>query len=98
MLCALDVSLVKPRQIVIAGPRDSAETKAMLREVHARFMPNKTVLLADGAEGQAWLGQRLEFLKTAAPIGGKSAAFVCENFVCQLPTSEVEKLHELLGR
>ena len=98
MLCALDASLSKPRQIVIAGPRDSAETKALLREVHARYMPNRTLILADGAEGQAWLGERLEFLQTAAPMGGKPAAFVCENFVCQLPTNDPAKLRELLGR
>ena len=92
-----DASLAKPRQVVIAGPRDSPDTKALIRQVHARFIPNKILLLADGAEGQTWLGQRLEFLKTASPIGGKAAAFVCENFVCQLPTSDVEKLRELLG-
>jgi uncharacterized protein YyaL (SSP411 family) len=98
MLVALDASLAKPRQIVIAGPRDSAETRALLREVHAHFTPNKILLLADGADGQAWLGSRLEFLKTVAPIDGKPAAYVCENFVCQLPTSDVAKLRELLAK
>jgi len=98
MLCALDASLAKPRQIVIAGKRDAADTKALLREVHARLLPNKLVLLADGAEGQAWLGQKLEFIRTAAPIDGKAAAYVCENFVCQLPTSDPTKLRELLSK
>ena len=98
MLCALDASLAKPRQIVIAGQRGTADTRALLREVHARLIPNKLVLLADGAEGQAWLGQRLEFIKTATPIDGKAAAYVCENFVCQLPTSDPAKLRELLAK
>ena len=98
MLCALDASLGKPRQIVIAGPRDSAATRALLRETHARYLPNKLLLLADGAAGQQWLGERLEFLKTVAPIGGEPAAYVCEDFVCQLPTSDVAKLRELLAK
>ena len=98
MLCALDASLGKPRQIVIAGPRDSAETRALLREVHAHYLPNKLLLLADGAQGQQWLGERLEFLKTVGPVDGKPAAFVCEDFVCQLPTNEVGKLRELLSK
>ncbi len=96
MLCAVDASLAKPRQIVIAGPRDSDATRALFREVHAHFLPNKILLLADGANGQGWLGERLEFLRTVAPLDGKPAAYVCENFVCQLPTAEVEKLREQL--
>jgi uncharacterized protein YyaL (SSP411 family) len=96
MLCALDASLSKGKQVVIAGKREAADTAALLREVHARLIPNKLVLLADGGEGQAWLGQKLEFIKTAAPMDGKAAAFVCEDFVCQLPTNDPARLHDLL--
>ncbi len=98
MLCALDASLGKPRQIVIAGPRDSPATQTLLRETHARYLPNKLLLLADGAAGQKWLGERLEFLKTVTPVSGQPAAYVCEDFVCQLPTSDPAKLRELLKR
>ncbi len=98
MLCAVDASLSKPRQIVIAGARDDAGTHALLREVHAHYIPNKLVLFADGGAGQKWLGERLEFIQTVAPIDGKSAAYVCENFVCQLPTTDAEKLRELLSK
>src|SRR5205807_5375492 len=52
MLVALDYSLSKPRQIVIAGKKDAPETKALLTEVHRHFLPKTILLLADGAEGQ----------------------------------------------
>jgi uncharacterized protein YyaL (SSP411 family) len=96
MLCAAEAMLAKPRQVVIAGRRDDPATQALLREVRQRYLPNKLVLLADGAAGQAWLGQNLEFLRTVTPIDGKPAAFVCENFVCQLPVTDPEKLRALL--
>ncbi len=98
MLCALDASLVKPRQIVIAGQRDADETKKLLAVIRSHFMPNRIVLLADGADGQAWLGQQLDFIRTAAPREGIPQAYVCENFVCQLPTSDPKKLSEQLNR
>lgn len=98
MLVALDASLAKPRQIIIAGPREDAATRALLREVHARFLPDKILLLADDGPGQRWLGERLEFIRTAAPINGQPAAFVCEDFVCQLPTTDPGKLQELLAK
>jgi uncharacterized protein YyaL (SSP411 family) len=97
MLCALDAALNKSRQVVIAGKRDAADTKALLREVRQRYAPNQLVLLADGDAGQAWLGQKLDFIRTVGPLGGKAAAYVCEDFTCNLPTAEPEKLRELLG-
>ena len=97
MLCAVDASLAKPRQIVIAGKRDAADTKALLREVRAVFSPNQIVLLADGAATQEWLGARLEFLRGVSPVDGKAAAYVCENFTCKAPITEPAKLRELLA-
>ncbi len=96
MLCAVDASLAKPRQIVIAGKPGADDTRALLREVRAIFSPNQIVLLADGAAGQEWLGKRLEFFRTVAPLDGKAAAYVCENFTCQTPVTDPVKLRELL--
>ena len=56
------------------------------------------MILADGAAGQEWLGKKLEFLRTVAPVDGKAAAYVCENFTCQEPVTEPAKLRELLTR
>jgi hypothetical protein len=97
MLCGLDAVQSKPRQIVIAGPREADATRELLREVHRRYIPNRIVLLADGAAGQAWLGKKLEFIRTTAPIDGKPAAYVCEDFVCQLPATDPTKLREVLA-
>jgi uncharacterized protein YyaL (SSP411 family) len=33
-----------------------------------------------------------------APVDGKPAAYVCENFTCQEPTTDPEKLRALLAR
>ena len=98
MLCAVDASLAKPRQIVIAGKPGADDTRALLREVRAVFSPNQIVLLADGAAGQEWLGKKLEFFRTVGLIDGKAAAYVCENFTCQAPVTESAKLRELLTR
>ncbi len=38
MLVALDLTLSKPRQIVVAGKRDAKETRALLAEVHRHFL------------------------------------------------------------
>jgi peroxiredoxin len=96
MLVAYDFHLDKPRQIVLAGKPGAPDTQAMLREVYARYIPNKVILLADGGEGQKFLGERVAFLKSVSPIDGRATAYVCENYVCQLPTNELSKLAALL--
>jgi uncharacterized protein YyaL (SSP411 family) len=90
MVVALNWLQAKPLQIVIAGKPDAPDTLAMLREAKRLFIPGKIVLLADGGAGQAFLGSHNEFFKTLVPINGKATAYICENFVCQLPTNDIQ--------
>jgi uncharacterized protein YyaL (SSP411 family) len=96
MLVALDFSLSKPCQIVIAGKSDSPESKALLAEVHRHFLPNKILLLADGGEGQKYLGEKNEAIRAMLMVNGKPAAYVCENFTCKAPVTDEKTLKELL--
>jgi uncharacterized protein YyaL (SSP411 family) len=97
MLVALDLTLSDPRQIVIAGSRDAAETRALVGEVHRHFVPNKVLLLADGAEGQCYLEEKMEALRGMKPVDGKAAAYVCENFTCKAPVTDAGQLRDLLS-
>jgi uncharacterized protein len=96
MLVALDLSLSAPWQIVIAGRVDSKETRALLKEVHQHFLPNKILLLADAGRGQKYLEGKIGALRAMKPIDGKPAAYVCENFACQAPITDPKALGELL--
>jgi uncharacterized protein YyaL (SSP411 family) len=89
MLCALDLYLSKPRQIIIAG----APNDAMLRAVREKFLPNKIVAHADEQ-----LVKLMPYVKEMKLVDGKATAYVCENFVCQLPTNDPEALRNLLQR
>jgi uncharacterized protein YyaL (SSP411 family) len=96
MLVAVENSLGKPRQIVIAGKKDSPETKELLKEVHRHFLPNTIVILADANEGQKYLGERNEAIRAMSMVEGKPAAYVCENFTCKAPVTDVKRLSDLL--
>ncbi len=96
MLVALDYSLSKPRQIVVAGKKDAPGTKALLKEVHRHFLPKTILLLADGSDGQKFLGEKNEAIRAISMVEGKPAAYVCENFTCKAPVTEAEQLAKLL--
>ncbi|HEV8423550.1 MAG TPA: thioredoxin domain-containing protein, partial [Chthoniobacterales bacterium] len=96
ILVAVENSLGKPRQIVIAGKKDSKETKGLLKEVHRHFVPNTIVILADANEGQKYLGEKNEAIRAMSLVEGKPAAYVCENFTCKAPVTDPKQLGELL--
>jgi len=96
LLVALDFSLSKPRQIVIAGKVDDEQTKALLKEVNRHFIPNKVLILADGGDGQKFLSEQNEAIGGMSPVDEKSAAYVCENFTCKAPVTEISALNALL--
>ena len=96
LLVALDFSLHKPRQVVIAGKAGDERTKALLNEVHQHFLPNKILILADGGEGQKFFADKNEVIGTMSTIDGKPAAYVCENFTCKAPVTDPISLRELL--
>ncbi len=107
MLVALEYSLAKLRQIVIAGKIDSLKdgfavannnaTKTLLAELHRHFLPNKILMLADGAEGQKFFADKNEAIGAMTPIDGKPAAYVCENFTCKAPVTDPKALGNLLS-
>lgn len=96
MLVALDFQLSKSNQIVIAGNPGAEDTRKMLQEVYQRFLPNKIILLADGSKAQNLLSKYLPFMANIHMLDGKATAYVCEDYACKLPTSDVTVMARLL--
>ena len=79
------------------GTRETSASCALLarrccrhvlaRAVHSRFLPNR-VLLRASSEVPATAGM--------PPVGGKAAAYVCQNFTCQLPLTDPDALARAL--
>ncbi len=96
MSSALDFRLAQTKQILIAGDPRSHDTRELLRQVNTRFLPNKILLLADGGPGQQQLARWLPFVAGAHRMKDRATAYVCENYVCKLPTSDPQVMAGLL--
>jgi len=82
-----EVALVAPTGN--GAPEALADLSAVVRSAHR---PN--LVLAGGPEGTA----RPELMLERHTVGGKPAAYVCENFACQAPVTEPEELAAALAR
>ncbi|MFN7994409.1 MAG: thioredoxin domain-containing protein [Bryobacteraceae bacterium] len=96
MLVAYAFSLAKPKQIVIVGERGAPDTQAFLRAVRSRFLPDSVVLLVDTPEARDTLGAYLAVVETMTSSEGRATAYVCEDYACKLPTSDLEQFGQLL--
>jgi len=96
MLSAIEFSLVKPKQIIIAGEAEGDDTKELLKRLHKLFIPNKVLLLADSKDSNNFLSDNLEIIKAMLPIGDIATAYVCENYACKLPTNDIDVFVSLL--
>ena len=93
MLAAYEFSLTKPKQFVLVGDAGLAK---LVRELNARFLPNKIVLLVNSESSRKALSAYLPVIETMTEMDGKATAYVCENYTCQLPTADPKKFAELL--
>ena len=87
MAAVLLESMQPPAQIVFAGPRGEA-MDSLVKVIHARFLPHTSVLLAGDSPKSAQM----------LPVDGRPAVYVCVNFTCQLPVTNLEHLATLLSR
>ncbi len=82
MLCAWMFELAPQRQIVIAGPAP----EPYLAAIRSRFLPSSIVFVNPTDPP----------LSSMQPIDGRTAAYVCENYACQLPVTSIAEFTRLL--
>jgi uncharacterized protein YyaL (SSP411 family) len=88
LLAALDFHLSPTREVALVGD-DVGELAAIVRERHRPHL-----VLAGGPEGS----DQPPLLAGRTTVDGRPAAYVCENFTCQLPVTDPAALaRELAG-
>ena len=93
LLLNVDFSVHPPKEIAIAGHTDTEDTRSLINAVHSRFLPNRVIALLDPSrKNAAELARKIPLLAGRELIGGKAAAYVCENFTCRLPVTTPEEL------
>jgi uncharacterized protein YyaL (SSP411 family) len=98
LLVALDYSLSKPMQIILAGDKEHPLVSDMVNELHSRFQPHKVVLFADGSQGQEFLSQYVHFYEDLPADEKDPKVYICQNYSCELPISDVQKIKQTLDR
>lgn len=96
MLCALDFYLSDAMEIAIVGKRDDPETGEIIRTIRDCYIPNKTLVLFDPENDPEELEDSIPLLKGRTANKGKPVVYICKDYVCKAPITEVRVLKEAL--
>ena len=87
---ALDAYLAPPQEVAIVGAPESDATQALLRVVFDGFHPNRIVALRAPTDAEPT--RVIPLLADRDAVGGQPTAYVCENYACQMPTTNPDTL------
>ena len=82
-------------EVVISGDPDSPDTRHMIQRLREHYSPNLVMLLRPAELDEALLGL-IPVLKEQIPLEGRATAYVCRNFQCSAPTTDVEEMLRLV--
>jgi hypothetical protein len=92
MAAALAASLTPGEQIVVVGPGDRDDTRRLWRRAQRAFRPFAVVLPVEPGPAQQALSARLPWVADMKMLDDRATAYLCRDFVCTAPTTDLEAL------
>jgi uncharacterized protein len=95
-MMALGFLMYPAYEIVIAGSAEAEDTKRMMHALREHFLPNAVVLLSSPDDESSDIANIAPFAKDLKPLKNKATAYVCTNFTCHSPTTDMPEMLRLL--
>lgn len=95
LMAAVDYFLTPPEHLMIVKSADDQQNSLALPFDEA-YHPNVTVIVLE-RENRQYFEERFPMVKSMPMLQGKSTAYLCKNFACQLPTNSVEEVRRSLS-
>ena len=95
LLCALDLYLEKPKEVVIVGELGDVRVEELLTKIHSVYQPNMTLQLAHPNQS---LEKLSPLLRGKSQVGGNPTVYVCHDSTCSAPVTSWDELKPLLER
>ncbi|MEM7167908.1 MAG: thioredoxin domain-containing protein [Planctomycetota bacterium] len=91
---AYDFLLDRPKEIVLIKPTAASDIRPFTKALARHYLPNRTLVVM--TQGDARFVSLIPWTSGKAAIDGKVTAYVCEEGVCQLPTTDPKVFIEQL--
>ncbi len=78
------------KEIVIVGDSRNRNTIKFIQTIRTSYAPHKVLLFKDTSVSENRLEKLANWTSTQNSINGKPTAYVCKNFACNQPTSDIQ--------
>ena len=87
-----ELLLAGPVTVVVVGDPESQDTREKLDALKGLYLPNLVVLLKSIGDATPPLAEIAPFTEEYHAIDGAATAYVCRDYVCNLPTTDTEEM------
>lgn len=96
MLIAILHAYEPSREIVVAGAMEDPKLQEMITEIRSKFLPNTVLMINPNDETGEEARKLLPVIADKTTVNGQPAIYICENYACQAPITEMEQLLKML--
>ena len=91
MMCAVSYLINSPKEIILSGNTEGKNLKELINVIFETYIPNK--IMVHSSDEMKIIS---DYLTKIVQESIKDEVYVCENYKCNLPVDNPEKLKEIL--
>ena len=97
MLSAFLFESDSPKEIVVVGSGKDSNTQAALSKFKSTYIPGKVLLFKDTDDELKRLTPLARWTATQQTIDDKTTFYVCQDFACKIPTTDIKQAFKFIN-
>jgi len=86
------------KEIVVVGSSKQKETKSVIKNFQTLYIPQRILIYKDTNKELNSISQLAPWTKYHESKNGKPTIYICEDFACNLPTTDLEKAVNMINK
>jgi len=86
----------RPKEIVVVGSGSDPGTRAALNKIKAEYNPSKVLLFKNIDDTMHKLSSLAKWTAAQQTIDDKTTFYVCQDFACKIPTTDIEQAFKFI--
>ena len=86
------------KEIVVVGSSKQKETKSVIKNFQTLYIPQRILIYKDANKELNSISQLAPWTKYHESKNGKPTIYICEDFACNLPTTDLEKAVNMINK
>ena len=96
-LTGLEFMLGPNHEVIVTGVTGAEDTTAMLRAIRSHYNPDALIIFRPAEEENPEITRIAGYTRDIVMVGEKATAYVCTNYACDIPTTDIEEMLRLMG-